>query len=495
MLTIVTSGLYTTSVVPYEHKVALTPKDWFDISNATTDDFEYAQMSMNAPKDEVYSQAILYNNMSFPRGTYDEYAFADFQTAALKNYTNGTLAARLPAVRGELNCSSYPVYHYGNWSGIAGHGFYIAVDPPSGCVNPYGRDGMRPILTNEHSFYPPDGYFGWRGKMYWANAQLNESNYGGEFELCGDGRQHLFFAFGDYPAELSVVHCLPYLNVLDVDVTLNLPALTVDESAPLPAVPDEASARLWNDGTTNKTSLPFPYIQSDYTENEDTFFHTLTTAYQAIPISELLHNSAENIDAVLRRMNHLYRQLAAQQLHFNQRTPLALLNASTASPGSTTSAALASPFPATAVNPTRTRLVQNAVSTRLLEGLLLALALCALLYFALDGGAGGGARVLPIDPGSVGARMALFAGSGLVGRLREGGGGVEEVLGGKGFEGERFRLGWWDESEGGGRRFGVDVAVEEGTRGEQGGWRRLLGRKRGSRDEKGERAEVGVDEV
>ena len=92
------------------------------------------------------------------------------------------------------------------------------------------------------------------------------------------------------------------------------------------------------------------------------------------------------------------------------------------------------------------RLVQNELATRLQEGLLLALAMCAVASFVLIGWRDRAIRVLPMDPGSIATRMALFEGSELVGRLRrEGGGG--DGGGDKGarhgvWEGPMFGLRW-----------------------------------------------------
>jgi hypothetical protein len=105
----------------------------------------------------------------------------------------------------------------------------------------------------------------------------------------------------------------------------------------------------------------------------------------------------------------------------------------------------------------RGRLVQSAVATRVLEGLLVCLAVCAGVSFWVLRGTEG---ILPVDPGSVAGRMGLLVGSGLVERLRREGGW------GEGLEGERFGLGWW-EREGEGEeeerwRYGIDIIPSAG---------------------------------
>lgn len=131
---------------------------------------------------------------------------------------------------------------------------------------------------------------------------------------------------------------------------------------------------------------------------------------------------------------------------------------------------------------TRLRLVQTGVSTRVLEALLLFMAACAVVSIVLsrrETGCGG-SKILYQDPGSIAAKMSLFAGSRFVERLRNevvhgetetGDGGV----GGRSWqdmEGQvvqifkecTFSLGWWDGDGQGstsGRRFGIDIGVAE----------------------------------
>ncbi|KAB2572952.1 hypothetical protein DBV05_g8395 [Lasiodiplodia theobromae] len=105
------------------------------------------------------------------------------------------------------------------------------------------------------------------------------------------------------------------------------------------------------------------------------------------------------------------------------------------------------------------RLVQSALATRMLEGALAAMALCATIHFALMPKT----RLLPYDPDSIAAKMKLFAGSRLVRMIPERNGELDDAL-----LGEVLSLGWWDEEEDEAarsetgkrkRRFGIDVGV------------------------------------
>lgn len=114
----------------------------------------------------------------------------------------------------------------------------------------------------------------------------------------------------------------------------------------------------------------------------------------------------------------------------------------------------------------RLRLVQNAVSTRIIEGLLAAMLICGAIACVLEGNT----RILPKDPGSIAARMSLLADAEIWGNqdvideLRdvEAKGQKREDL----FKGWVFRMGWWDgkgdcvdegvEGTGRKKRFGID---------------------------------------
>ncbi|KAK0637596.1 hypothetical protein DIS24_g10658 [Lasiodiplodia hormozganensis] len=104
-------------------------------------------------------------------------------------------------------------------------------------------------------------------------------------------------------------------------------------------------------------------------------------------------------------------------------------------------------------------LAQSALATWMLKDVLAAIALYAAIHFAFTPKT----RLLPYDPGSIAAKMKLFAGSRLVRMIRERDGELDDEL-----LGEVLSLGWWDEEEEDAaksetgerkRRFGIDVGV------------------------------------
>lgn len=115
----------------------------------------------------------------------------------------------------------------------------------------------------------------------------------------------------------------------------------------------------------------------------------------------------DNIHHIIAALESTVAEYFAQVLHFNYRLILG-------DNGNNVSASSAGQNPlnrdgqratGTVTDRTRLRLKQNAVSTRILQGLLGVMGACLIASTAL----GRGARVIPRDPGSIASRMAYFA--------------------------------------------------------------------------------------
>lgn len=191
-----------------------------------------------------------------------------------------------------------------------------------------------------------------------------------------------------------------------------------------PPQPDESTARfLSNDSASSNPSI-MPFNVVGY---EDSFFQAVVWGFEGTPIEELV--GEENVPRVLEKAERTYRQVVAQNLNEYFRIP-----ASATAAGNS--------FNATVIDSSELRLVQNAVSTRLLEGILLFMAICAGVSFFLERST----RILPKNPASIASAMSLFADSDLLqtisqelsmpdGEKRLQDGVLKE---------SHFRLGWWD---------------------------------------------------
>jgi hypothetical protein len=109
------------------------------------------------------------------------------------------------------------------------------------------------------------------------------------------------------------------------------------------------------------------------------------------------------------------------------------------------------------------RIVQSALSTRILQVLLLVMWLCAcIIYWLFDV-----KTLLPKNPCSIAAQASLLADSKFLDMIPEGAENatLEELMQMTPFKGHLFSMGWWDDGNGG-RRFGIDIGMADFDRGE-----------------------------
>jgi hypothetical protein len=115
------------------------------------------------------------------------------------------------------------------------------------------------------------------------------------------------------------------------------------------------------------------------------------------------------------------------------------------------------------------RLRQNLVSTRVLQGLLIAMIVCALIsLLTIDL-----RNVLPKNPCSIAAQASLVAGSQMMKDLPAEAQWMSDKEFAKLFEGGRYRMGWSGDGED--ERFGIDADARPRLQ-EKTGWRKWLWR-------------------
>lgn len=254
--------------------------------------------------------------------------------------------------------------------------------------------------------------------------------------------------------EIAIIHCVPYIEALLVDASFSLTTFQLISSTPI--VPNEASATVYSKAPlTNNILL-------NYSEE---FFEYLANGTDNIPsqISDIA-----NVDKLIDRGEHLHSAWAAQYLNLH-RHPVNLTP-----PANTTTNPDAMHFRTdeyygTITNGTHMRLVQNEVSTRILQGLLITMALCVAVSCILEPHT----KILPKDPGSIASKMSLFADGEVWKTIPEGAEkwSDEEIKQRGLLQGVVLKMGWWggegegeeEEGGGGGRRwFGVDAVRSEG---------------------------------
>jgi hypothetical protein len=124
ILPIVVAGLYTIETITTNTATAFTQKDSFNASmNFYSDQWSassvrpYLEGGLTGTPHNANPMAslILYNNLSYPAGTYEEFAFTNFtlpdkfQNLINEDYDSVTI--ELPAVRGRSNCTIVPQEH------------------------------------------------------------------------------------------------------------------------------------------------------------------------------------------------------------------------------------------------------------------------------------------------------------------------------------------------------------------------------------------------
>ncbi|KAI9709839.1 MAG: hypothetical protein M1828_002356 [Chrysothrix sp. TS-e1954] len=311
---------------------------------------------------------------------------------------------------------------------------------------------------------------------------------------------------------MTVLQCAPYLETVDVSVTFSMPNFKISPDDPpttiestakpvggfLPSS-DDGSDTAWSSLTASDDSVQIEF--GDGHSYDEFFGHiVLNTHLNATDPNELLGPS--NVENLKTKMNSLYGLWIAKELNFMKRstgpTPsdsdtghkradmhgskaarqetstihetiyhTVYTNSSTASQSSVPTPnrsyltaptalpeqpQLARSFPANATL-TQARLMQSAVSTRVLEGLLALTWALAVLTMVMTRTR----NVLPKNPCSIAGMASLMIDSDLLTLIPRG----SEWLDDKDlkkiglFQGFLFGLGWW--GEGANRRWGIDV--------------------------------------
>lgn len=502
LLTIVTSSLYTPVEAPLIQNTTLVIQDWFDIRNTGKTWWDSTNRGMGLHMG--ISDLVLFANTSYPQWTYSEavfphLTFADNNLPPSPKEQRQELHARIPGVRANMNCTLSHMHHNGHFKTTRKDPLLgnkteliipVAMPPrchPSGLLTP--SDGDDDPATLDFIFDPPTGItsfffadqvhdfidplYGMTLTTSPGKADANSS--------CSDNRLHLWFAVGHQTGnttdDLALLHCAPYIEALAYTATFATRNFDINTTAA--PVPDESTARPLLLDHNNMTTAPLSFAVTTPLVGAESalraknvavppgisaFFAALIYGAEGTPIADL--TGADNVPRLIDRMQHLYRQLVAQVLHVHYRAelpPVVVASSQEAAAGGKNGFALpdvgAHEVHASMTDPRgRRRLVQSGVATRLLEVLLLCMAVAA----AVGCWMGGSARVLPADPGSLAVRLAALVGSeGLVGRMQDGRMGWQGDEVWRTFQGERFALGWWNVGgDGRGRRrFGIDVGV------------------------------------
>ncbi|KAL1641060.1 hypothetical protein SLS58_006332 [Diplodia intermedia] len=389
LLTIVASGLF--SPEPSASSQAVTAKfdDTFNLTYATT-----------TMQSSFIIGLLLQSNLSYPAWTHGELAVPQLhlstpQNTASSSATNpssngSTLSLTVPAVpRASLNCTYLPSNQVSIHAADDSSSYTQATTPGLSPTNSDCLDLQSKVPGNQSRA------FGWTQSVA-GSCGLIRGVYG---PATADNGSAQGFA------------CAPAIEQVGVNLTLRLPsyavvdAVVADEDAVKPAL-YETRGWDWNNfdlaailpgaGYTGSSSdssdaadPDTPPADFDFDFDFDPVFQAIlatasstnTTTTTTLPPTALFGPTA--FPLLTRSLQHIFRLAFAQVVSLEFRVPVHDPSTTTTSPDAQQQQQLVN---ATLTDPHRMRLKQNAVSTRVLEGLLGAVAACLVAAEACGGG-------------------------------------------------------------------------------------------------------------
>jgi hypothetical protein len=493
-LPIIVAGLYTPEIVARSASITLQQTTHFNASQGFYQDrlpYEGVVLDGDEPpptkqNNNPIPQLILYNNLSYPVGTYETFALGQFvfSEADLPNLTNGTyssITVQVPAVRGRVNCTSVPqanIYvpdpkKLDDPPSPYGNPLNIESVTPEGCWNSTGTwkpfdGGYADIVNSKEREFIFGKFAGAQvsGAGDWPqeNKTTSDAGYHGDTAMPAQcPRGMILFGRGIFEnktgvasetlSSVTMMHCWPYVEQLILNTTFSGPSLNIISANPLPPDPKEPGGYPFFSEAEILENVGRPLIRgppklwtnflSHLTRPNDTtvayafdvFLEAAVWGKNGIPAFELL--GPENADRLIARIDEIYGIIMAQLYNSQARIPV------------TNAAAL----DGIAVDGQRYRIVQSLISTRILEAVLAAIFMCcALALWLLDT-----KDLLPQNPCTIAAVASFVAGSKLRDIMPKGSEFLsdKEMIDNRLFDGLKFRMGWWDEGKS--RRFGIDV--------------------------------------
>lgn len=452
-LTIVVSGLFSTQLLPEINPIDVGMTDALSLSPYNRD-WQSGSLAV--------ANLLIHETASYPAGTYENIVYPNIDMLSVNTSSSGvkttvnatTLSLEMQSLRPSMNCIAVDPTHV----------FYNFTSPSSGnydfeltylelagcnCDDYLNINGCKSYIPSFGGSFQANstfrGFFDspliqttWTNPDSWDDPAALLAAKANPISTCPSITA--FYADFDHTSiNVTVFGCSWDLELINANVTYDLQKRTVSSVQPGKTL----------NSTSALTSNPFQRTISEYM---DGFVHTTQDASLPNIFMALLNGSTwnqtftpENAGNVATSLQFIYNTFAAQYLNTANRAPV---TAPTSTIGNIT-------------NVDRERLVQSAISTRILEGLLAAMWLCAVTAFILFDSR----ELLPKNPCSIAAQASLFADSELLGLIPHGAEGLsdKELLQIQPFKGYFFSLGWWGHGGDGSRqRFGVDVGKSEG---------------------------------
>ncbi|KAK9846860.1 Protein of unknown function DUF3433 [Penicillium brevicompactum] len=359
---------------------------------------------------------ILNLNLSDPQWTHNNLAFPQVALTSSDHLLpdTGIIEVRIPALRSRLTCAPDPAN--GSCTQRESQGLWCGSD--SGCL--LGEVYADATATDKDYFLRfPSGIVGVPPPNCPTHAML--------YVKKSQNRTSTDYRF---------IYCDATIEEVDVDTELQLPSLLIDPKNPPRVV--EGSTR--TPFATNRNSFPLFAEVSSFLFNTDPSYNnasleTLTKGVNGVPLNELF-----DPDVLIDRVNTVWGVLMAQLLNTGARE-------SFNDPFNATyfvePATMEAPIYTGNFHDGRKYLVQSEISTRILDGVLGSMVMCALiaLYVMRT------KRIIPKSPTSIASVASLLYGSRVLGSIFPPGAAwhsSEEWKKRGVFDGRTFSMGWWE---------------------------------------------------
>lgn len=367
---------------------------------------------------DVNPALILLSNFSYPSFTYEDLAFPQFvpeTSLTADDFSNTSLlsiSAVVPALRPRLLCRMYNTTGVQIVEDFQSYGDSIEILDDNGLLN------YSIFIRNASDV----SYFGWE-----VQSGLQGSVMGwGKIDRSAKSKV----------GHIAAMACNQSIEVVDVETTFVGADLAIDVDTPPRVVPNTERASSMPMGW-NGNSMFFPDSLPNMTKplGLSDYFALLTQSRWAIPLSMLGGGNDDAVVAAIKFQNGIFFAQALNQ----GRIPAIEANATLASEQAVAGENDAGrTYEATVVDKAgQLRVVQDAVSTRVLEALLLVtLILLGVGWLFLPK-----TDVLPKrSPTTIASAVALLSGGNLREWLGEDGG-ISGALGGR-WDTTKFWLGW-----------------------------------------------------
>ncbi|CAG8260359.1 unnamed protein product [Penicillium salamii] len=415
---ILVSGLFTAKVSGPTFPMNLTQSTRWDLGNPTNASLIMRYYSEQGYNTDHTAGLILNLNLTDPQWTYNNLAFPQFSLASNNSYDEGYIDVRVPALRSRLACAEAPA----NTCEYIRGKLWCESKTNSTCF----------FETSTSTVADVD---------YFLEAPIQSTKNTG-LAVCPT----FSILFGKYSnsnhtkaSEYQYLYCNATLEEVDVDTRLQLPSLSIDTDTP-PRVQESSARQPFN---TNARSFPsFDLLRSSYLFKSDPKYNnalleTLVQGIDGVPLSELLAP-----EKLIARLEVVYGVTVAQLLNTGARS------------------SFSEPYnktyfvdPATMTAPTytgifhdgRKYLVQNMISTRILDGVLGSMVVCAVIALC----AMRTTKILPKSPTSIASVASFLYGSRLLGSVLPRGaewwsdGDLKRRV----FEGRSFSMGFWEKND------------------------------------------------